>query len=150
MRDLSTAATIARLALSATVLGLVLVARRPVPVPVLALPQPMPSEPSAAPALPGPRVPLSSALAATLTADDVARGVAALAHGEGPGLSADQRARLLPLALEGLLARQEVDTLQARRRRTRQDLRASGLALLSALGAAGWTATAPGVGEGAP
>ena len=75
---------------------------------------------------------MAPALLATLTADDVARGVQALAAGEGPGLAPAQAAAMLPLAESGLQARREVDRLQARRRTVRQALRQSGLDLLSA------------------
>lgn len=146
MRDHSTPAAVARLALAATVLGLAVAARRPARVPVLTLPSPLPA-PVAAPA--GVAA-LSPALAATLTADDVARGVGALARGEGPGLSPEERARLLPFAEEGQRARREVDALQARRRQAREALRGSGLELVAALGAMGGTAAASGGTQGAP
>lgn len=129
MLDASARWPAVRLGLAAGVLALALWGRRPVAATVLVLPEPA----TTAPATTAPRDPrVAPALLATLTADDVARGVQALAAGEGPGLAPAQAEALLPLAESGLQARREVDRLQARRRTARQALRQSGLDLLSA------------------
>lgn len=119
-----------RLALALVLLGLSLPHGDPVPVLVL------PAASDRAPADADPR--LEPIFQAQLTADDVARGVWALSRGEGPGLSAEQRAALLPLSLRGRDARVEVDRLRASRRAHRAALRDSGLALLLAAQDRGW------------
>lgn len=73
---------------------------------------------------------------ATLTADDVARGVWALAL--GGGLSVEQRQSMAPLAREGAQAREAVDRLRAQRRTHRADLSQAGMELSVALFEAGW------------
>lgn len=127
-----------RVVLALGVLALALAARRPAPVPVLVLPDAPVASADASPVAGAPPDGASAAtLLPTMTTDDLARGVAALAAGGGPALSAEQRARLLPLAEQGLQARQEVDALSTARRAARERLRGSGLALLTAVDAAG-------------
>ena len=78
-----------------------------------------------------------------MTPDDVARGLWALARGEGPGLSPEEAQVALPLAREAASARARVDTLRTERRRRRAALRAASGTLAAALVDAGWTPGGP-------
>ena len=91
-----------------------------------------------APPIPAPaREGLEPAFAAQLTPDDVARGARALALGEGPGLTPDQRAVLLPAAAAGHDARRAVDRLREERRRQEQGYRAALAQIAAATGRRG-------------
>ena len=96
--------------------------------PVLVLPPPSQVDPR-----------LEPQFQAQLTADDVARGIQALAQGQGPGLRPEQLAQLQAPAQVGLEARIEVDRLRQGQRRARAALRDSALALAEALLDRGWT-----------
>jgi hypothetical protein len=97
------------------------------PVVVLMLDEPAPAPP------PNDDVVLERLFATRMTPDDVARGVWALAQGQGPGLAEGQGAALLPTARRARDARHQVDGLRSRRRAERAALRESGLALAVAL-----------------
>jgi len=92
---------------------------------------------------------LEPLFAARMTPDDVARGAWALARGEGPGLSPEQRLALLDPAQRGQQGRVEVDRLRSERRALRDHLREGGATLAGALVQAGWRPDTQ-VSHGAP
>lgn len=104
-----------------------LLAMRPNRAPVLVLPS---SAPPAAAPVPG----LDARFAGTMTPDDVARGILALAARppEEGGLRPEQREALGPQVAAAAAARAEVDRLRAARRLARDRVRAAGLELLAA------------------
>ncbi len=73
---------------------------------------------------------------AHMTADDVARGVYALAAAEGPvALTTDQRARIRPLLEEGAALRARLGELRTERRRAREAWLVTGTQLADVDGA---------------
>ncbi len=124
------APAVLRLLLAGLALGLALWGRPSPRPPVLLLPE---SSPRAAARF-DPR--LEQSFQAQLTADDVARGVWALALGGGLGV--EQRRAMAPLARQGAQARQEVDRLRTQRRAHRAELRQAGMELSVALIERGW------------
>ena len=113
--------------------------RRPSPLPVVVLDD-TPARPHTAPLE---LAQLEPNFAARMTPDDVARGMWALAQGEGPGLTDAQAAHALPQAQAAHAARQDVDRLRGDRRAARARLRSTGAAMARALAEAGVAPKAP-------
>lgn len=91
--------------------------------------------------------PLEDAFTGSLTADDVVRGLAALAAGQGPGLSAEQAQTLGPLVQQGVVQRRQLEELREQHRQQTKVMLGDGSRIVGLLPTAQRDAITHGTGR---
>lgn len=91
--------------------------------------------------------PLEDAFTGSLTADDVVRGLSALAAGQGPGLSAEQAKVLGPLVQQGAVQRRQLEELREQRRQQTKIMLGDGSQIVALLPRAQRDAITHGTGR---
>jgi hypothetical protein len=91
--------------------------------------------------------PLEDVFTGSLTADDVVRGLSALAAGQGPGLSAEQAKTLGPLVQQGVVQRSQLEELREQRRQQTKVMLGDGSRIVGLLPTAQRDAITHGTGR---